>query len=325
MLKRYSPQIRRTAICLATALAVSLPGAASAGFLDKAKSKAKSSVVHLSNTANNAKRKQKQRLAQALGHVSGNVPGAELFELTGQFNLMEQLKNNIALMQRMNADYVRFSGGGFGCQAECKAFRAELKATFDDFLLLVEEVPVLDQKPGLYENVARVADLIDVVPPRALYLMWQALDDQLDDVRKAADDIRYMLAALPPLDDVSDIAVYAQMAGQVTADSPLCKWADKEQTPFVDLVQGELEYIAWAISKVEGFVPDVEIKIAVGASAGAAVANGEAETGAGGKPTDAIKIALKILATIPETVNWAIKINVLRAKAVCAGARYLAN
>lgn len=325
MLKHYAPQIRRITVCAATALAISLPSIASAGIFDKAISTTQGAVVHLSNVAKKVERKRKQQQAKMFKHVSENLPGVELVELVKQLDLKEQLQNTIALMQQMNADYEQFSGGGSGCKAECKAFRTELKATFEDFLLLIEEVPILNDKPGLFENVARVAELIDVVPPRALYLMWQALDAQMDQLRSAADNIRFLLAALPPLDAVSDVASYAKMAGSVTADSPICVWANQSDQPFVELVQAELEHTTWLLNTVEGFIPDVEVKAEAGAEAGAAVANVTGAAGVGAKPTDAVKIALKVVATIPEVINWAIKLNTLRARAVCAGAKFVAK
>ena len=320
MLKHYAPQIRRITVCAATALAISLPSIASAGIFDKAKSKVQGSVVHLSNVGNELRAKDPiaNAIKNGFKNASGKLPDAELIELVKQLNLVEQLKNTMALMQQMNADYRNFSGGNFGCEGECKAFRKELKDTFNDFLTLVEEVPVLNNKPGLFETVARVADLIDVVPPRALYLMWQALDAQIDELRAAADSIHALLAALPPLEDVSNIAAYADRSGSQAANSQACEWAKIADEPFVALAQAELERIAWVLTTVEGLVPDVEVKAEAGAEAGAAVANVTGAAGASLKPTDAIKISLKVLVMVPEAINWSIKLNGLRAKAICA-------
>lgn len=323
MLKRYSPQIRRTAICVVTALAIALPGAASAGLRDKVKSRVQNTAAKAVAVATNIR--EQRPLARALQNAAQNAPGAGIIELVRELEVKEQFLNGKALIQEVQADYRYFSGGVTGCEAECKAFRAELKATFDDFLSLVEEVPVLENKPGLYENIARVADLIDFVPPRTLYLMWQALDAQMDELRMTADQIRALLATLPPVDVVSDIGVYAQMAGTYVADSPVCDWADQKKTPYVDLVQAELERIAWALKTVAGRIPGASISVKIGATAGIAVANGLAVAGVSFSATDFPKIGLKSVATVPEAINWAIKLNILRAKVVCDAAGRVAN
>ena len=316
MLQHTSTKIRRTALCAATAFAISLPGIATAG----PSNKAKNPVVHLGNVVAKAGKK----VAKAAKKGPAPLPGAELVELVQQLNLLEQLQNTIALMEQMNADYEYFAGGVTGCKGECKAFRQELKDTFTDVLDLVEEVPVLSTKPGLFETIARVADLIDVVPPRALYLMWQALDVQMDELRTTANTIRDLLDTLPPLDPVSNISAFANQTGTYVADSPICKWLDSD-TAFIELVQAELERIAWLFNTVEGYIPDVEIKAEGGAEAGAAVANVTGAAGIGAKPTDAVKSALKVMVTITETVNWSIKLNVLRAKVVCDVAEFAAK
>ena len=299
MLQKTSRQIRRTALCAATAFALSMPGIASAGPLGKSKNKASGAVVHATKIV----KKAAKPVAKAVkkGSEQAQLPGAELLSIVQKLNIIEQVRNSVALMEQMNADYVHFSGGGFGCKGECKAFRAELKATFDDFLLLVEEVPVLNEKPGLFENISRVADLIDYVPPRALYLMWQALDARIHDLRMAAGDIRALLAALPPL-----------------AAKSACDWANSEKKPVMDLVQAELQRLAWILKTVEGLIPDIKVKAEAGGDAGTVVFNILVAGDGGFKVTDVTKTALKALAAVPESINWAIKLNIMRAQAVCA-------
>lgn len=308
--------LRKTAICLGTALAISLPGAASAGFLQNVKNRTQTVVQNV---------REKRPIANALQNASNNLPGSRLIEMVQELHLKEQLENTIALIQQMNIDYRYFAGGTFGCEAECKAFRKELKEVFEDFLWLVEDLPALNQRTRLIETITRVSDLIDYVPPRALYLMWQALEGRLDELRMAAVQIREMLAALPPLDIVSGIGDIAGMAGTYADNSPVCEWAREGDMPFIELVQAELERIAWALKTIEGLIPDVEVKAEAGAEGGVAVANVTGAAGAGVKPTDSIKIALKAIAVVPEGANWAIKLNILRAKVVCKVAAYAAN
>jgi hypothetical protein len=324
MFKQYSAQIRRTAICAATVLAVSLPGAASAGIFNKVKS----NVAKVSKAVNSKTvsivRKAKA-IPNPIKNLSSNLPGSELFDIAQELQLMKQLRETLELLRRVQGDYRDFSGGTFGCEGECQAFRGELKNLFGDLLSLAEEVPVLSERSNLIANIERLSALIDYVPARALYLMWQATGDQIDQVRTAAETIRLALIGLPPMVNLSDIAAAIDAGGAFVADSPLCGWVNKNNKPVLEWVQVELEGLAWALNTIDGFIPDVEIKVDAGVSAGAAVANGEAATGVAIKPTDTLKIALKVAATVPEAINMAIKVSTARANIVCAGAKFVSN
>ncbi len=324
MLQQYSTQIRRTAIVAATALAVALPGAASAGIFNKAKS----SVAKVSKTAKSTAvsivRKAKT-IPNPIENLPGDVPGSELFELVQEMHIMEQLRDTVALMRQVQGDYRNFSGGVTGCEGECKAFRTELKGLFGDLLSLTEDVPVLQKRTNLIANIERTSDLIDYVPPRALYLMWQGTGDQLDELRFAAENIRQALIALPPFVEMSDIMGAVNGANSAVANSAICGWVNKDDKPVIEWLQAELEMQAWGFKTIEGYIPDAAVKLDIGVSAGAAVANGEAAAGAAMKPTDALKIALNISATVFEAINQAIKVNAARAKLVCAGAAYASN
>ena len=318
MLKINTKKIRRTTLCVATALAISLPGTAMAGTGNKAKNP--KPVVHLGNVVKKAGKK----VAKAAKKGPAPLPGEELIEMVQQLNLVGQLQDAIAMMEQMNADYVYFAGGPSGCKGECKAFRQALKDTFDDVLDLIDEVPALSAKPGLFETIARVTDLIDVVPPQALYLLWQALDAQMDDMRMTANNIRDLLDALPPLDPMSSIGAFAGHMVAEAPDSPTCAWV-KISGNFLNLVQAELERVAWIFTTAEGYIPDVEAEAEFGFEAGAAVANISGAASFSAQPTDAVKIALKVIPTIAETINWEIKLSILRAKVVCQVEKSVAN
>lgn len=314
MLQNTSKKIRRTTVCVATALAISLPGIAMAGPFGKAKSP--KPVVHLGNVVAKAGRK----VAKAAKKGPAPLPGAEIVELVRDLDLEQQLLDTVALMQEIEADYQYFSGGLTGCKAECKAFRKQLKDAFSDFLWLVEDVPALQNSAGLIEKIERVSNLVDYVPPRALYLMWQALDGRLDEIRTAVDGIGRILDTLPPLADVSDIAA-AMNDTAAKAEKEVCEWV-RADPAYIELVQAELERLAWVLGTVAGFIPDIEVEGAAGAEAGMAVANATAEAALAMKITDPLKIALQVVQTIPETINWAIKLNILRAKVYCDARGY---
>jgi hypothetical protein len=301
--------IRRTTLCVAMAIAVSVPSIATAGLLDKAKNRAQTAKARVSTTVTLVR--QERPAANALKNIGQNLPDMEILEKVKELNIKEQLINTIRLMKEMQVDYQYFSGGS-DCEAHCAEFREELKGVFADFLSLIDEVPVLSADPTLVDNLERVSNLIDYIPPRALYLMWQVLSGQLEQVRVAATTIRQDLASLPLLEDDN------AGTGTSSTGEAFCGWL--EEKPFVNLVQARLEMFAWRVKTAVDLIPDIEVKGDVGAEAGAAAgvaATVSADTGVSVKPTDQLKILLKAVAFIPERINWAIKINTLRAEVGC--------
>lgn len=216
----------------------------------------------------------------------------------------------------MQADYQYFSGGQ-GCGATCAGFRASLKNIFNDFASLVGEVPALSGNAQLVANIQRTSNLIDYMPPRALYLMWQAMSAKIAELETMAYEIRQTLDSLPPLTEPAPGVAMDTRSSTGSSNGGVCAWAEQDK-PVLELIQARLELLGWDLEKIEGMIPDIEVKGEAGASAGAAVANGTASAGASVKPTDSLKIALKMLAYVPQRINWTIKMNVLRAKAVCS-------
>jgi len=137
-------------------------------------------------------------------------------------------------------------------------------------------------------------------------------------LQSVPDQIRQVLAYLPPLEDVPGIVGdYASTAGEQVANSRMCEWADKDNKPFIALYQARLEQLAWVLKTIEGFIPDIEMEGEIGVEAGVAVGMVTGSAAVSLKPTDPVKIALKVMAVVPEGINWMIKINMLRADAVC--------
>ncbi len=315
--------IRRTVTCVFMALAIALPGTGSAGLFDQVSNRAGNVKAHVSRTVTNVQ--QNRPVISALQNAGQYLPDNDLIEQLQELKIREQFQNTKNLLTQMQVDYQYFSGGEV-CAAECATFRMDLKAIFGDFLLLANEVPALNANSRLTETIQRTSELVDYIPPRALYLMWQSIGSRLDDLQSVPDQIRRVLTALPALEDVSDIAGdYTGMAGEQVANSQMCEWADKKEKPFIALYQARLEQLAWILKTIEGFIPDIEMEGEVGVEAGVAVGMVTGSAAVSLKPTDPVKSALKVMAVVPETINWAIKINMLRADAVCETARLAAG
>lgn len=308
MLQHRSKSSRWTVICVAVAIGVSLPGIATAGDFGKAR-------IKLHNLGAGPGKAVHKTLAK----VGTDVPVGELMGAVKELRLMEQFRDTLALIREMEADYQAFSGGGFGCKSECKAFRKDLKDLFDSLLALTAEAPVINGRGNLTANLERLADLIDFVPPRALYLMWQAMGDQAEHLQATLLKIRRALRSLPPVVEISDVAT-------AVADSRVCGWVDDERYgPVIEWIQAELEALSWFLKTVEGYIPDITIGGEAGGEAGAAVANVTASATTEVKISDPIKIALNVAATVPEAINVGLKVNMARAKMVCAASGLLAN
>jgi len=313
-------RIRRSVTCITAALAIALPGLASAekGRIQAIKT---STGTLFSNVRGNVQEKITDKpMLNAI--EEGKETAAEVFEQVKQMHVLEQLRETVEMMKQMQADYDSFSGGQ-RCGGTCAGFRSSLKSIVENFLVLSQEVPALSNASGLIENLRRMSNLIDYVPPRALYLMWQTMSGKIAELEYVTDEIRQTLAALPPLMPASSLAADSRSNSTGTRSSQartggFCDWADEEKKPYIDLVQARLEKWGWELEKVADLIPDVETKGEAGASAGAAVANGTGAAGVGVKPTDSPKILLKAIALIPQELSWTIKLNVLRAKAVCS-------
>jgi hypothetical protein len=312
-----SHRIPKGIACIAAAIAVATPGLASAEFGDRARARIQTITTNggviLSNVREAAQERigDDQPLANAIGGARGSA--AEVFETVRQMHVLEQLRETAAMMKQMQAGYKRFSGGG-GCGGACASFRSSLKNVVHNFVELALEVPALRSARGLTENLQRTANLIDHVPPRVLYLMWHATSDNVAELEQKTNEIRQILASLPPLMPASG---FGASAASTLADSRFCEWANQDKKPVFELVQGELERLGWLIESIADLIPDVAVKGEAGATAGAAVANALASGGVSVKPTDGPKMLLKGIALIPQHLSWAIKLNILRAKVIC--------
>lgn len=308
-------RIRKTAICAVTTLALALPGLAAAGWGDNLKSRARTVKSNASTLVTNVR--DKAPLRNLANNAQGSV--VEVFDSIKGMHVLEQLNQTMGMVKQMQAEYEYFTGGE-GCAATCASFRSRLKYTLDDFLSLAVEIPALNSQADLLENLQRMAVLIDYVPPRALYLMWQTMGAKMDELEAAAEGIRQTLASLPPLVDPATFGpniLNSAANGANAVHDGICEWSDQANKPMLDLIQARLEMTAWQLEKSASLIPSLEVKAEGGASAGAAVANGTASAGVGIKPTDAIKMALNLIAAVPQRINWAIKLNTLRAKVIC--------
>lgn len=311
--------IRRTVISAFTALSIALPGTGTAGLFDKAKARAQTVKANVSRTVSRVQ--QNRPIISAFQNVGQELPDLDLIKQVQALKPLEQFRSTGRMLDQIQIDYQYFTGGE-GCAAECGFFRTDLKGVMNEYLQLAGEVPALNANTRLSETLNRTNDLIDYIPPQALYLMWQAIGSRLDDLQSAPDQIRRILAALPPVEDIPDItADYVSMTGEQVANSRMCEWAGQDK-PFIELSQARLEQLSWVIKTIESFIPDVEIEAEAGVEAGIAVGMVTGSAAVTVKPTDTVKAALKAMAVVPEAVNWMIKINVLRAKAVCAGAEF---
>lgn len=304
---------RRSFISIAAAVAVAVPGIASAGFGDRIQAVKTRTNVHITNVRDT--QPIRSRIEQA------KEPAAEIFQQVKDMQVMEQFRESMGLIREMQSDYVYFTGGE-GCNAHCAGFRASLRNTFNNFAALIDEVPALSGNGNLKANIQRMSNLIDYMPPRALYLMWQAASSRVTEMELMADEIRQALDTLPPLMEASTLGVPQTSADTRNAGaesgSGLCAWSDQDDKPYVELIQARLEQLGWIFEKLADIIPDLMVRGEAGVSAGAAVTNGEASAAIGMKPSDSMKISLKVLATVPQEINWMIKINMLRAKAYCS-------
>ena len=87
---------------------------------------------------------------------------------------MGQFQNSIELIKQIQIDYNYFSGGE-RCATQRAISREDFKYLFDESLGLIEKVPSMIVESRQLDPIERMKILIDCIPPRALYLMWQAM------------------------------------------------------------------------------------------------------------------------------------------------------
>ena len=325
-MKTVTHKIRSTSICLFTAVAIAAPGLASAGLGDRVRSGIQTVRTGSSIAITNVKQRP---LANAVEAV--RAPAAEIFDTVQQLQVVDQLKQTMVLVQHMQADYDYFSGGQ-GCSATCASFRGRLKNVFGNFVLLVSEIPALSSESGLIDNMQRVSGLIDYLPPRALSLLWQTLSAKMDQLEAAADEIRQTLLNLPPLQPVAGfgtggtgmntMSIGTTGSGRASnfasnVSDSYCAWKDMEDDPWIKMVRARLELSGWTVEQFENMIPDVAVKAEGGGTAGVAVANASANAGVSVKPTDGVKLFLKVVAYIPQRISKSIEMNILQANALC--------
>jgi len=155
------------------------------------------------------------------------------------------------------------------------------------------------------------------------------MSSKMAELETASDDIRQTLAQLPPLQPVSGfgagmstMSVGSTARGRASdlvgnASDSYCSWKGKEEDPWVKMVRARLDLFGWKIEQLEGMIPDVEVKGEGGGTAGVGVANASANAGVGVKPTDSVKLTLKIIAFIPQRISKSIEMNILQANALC--------
>lgn len=317
MTQTHSINIRRATICIATAVAIALPSAASAGIFDKARKR----VHKVANTATTAVTivrdkkpvataarnwRENKPIATALGNVGQNLPGADLMDLVKQLRPREHLEQTVALVQEMQRGYRTFSGGAFGCEGPCVDFRNELKEILGEFLALTADVPALSERTFLVSNLQRLTNLVDYVPPRALYLMKQALGNHLDEIWATTDKIREGVETLQPLLTAAD----------ETGDA-LCAWVGKDQKLFVELWQARFQATAWTFKTISGYIPDLEVEGEIGVEGGVGVAYVTGAAAFSLKPTDVPKWVFKTGAVIPELLSHVVKVSLAQAAWTC--------
>lgn len=309
-------RIRKTALCAVTVIALTAPALASAGWGSGLGSRITTVKTNASTLITNAR--ENAPVPSLLSRAQGAAP--EVFESIKDMHVLEQLQQTMGMVRQMQTEYTYFSGGE-GCAATCASFRNSLKMTLNDVLALATEVPALNSQSDLLENLQRMSVMIDYMPPRALYLMWQTIGAKMEELEATVGGIRQTLASLPPLIDPATFGpnIMGASAGNTRATSQgrVCQWIAQDNKPVLDLIQARLEMTAWKLEKSASLIPDLSVKAEGGASAGAAVANGTASAAVGVKPTDGLKLALKLIALVPARINWAIKLNRLRAGVIC--------
>jgi len=237
--------IRKTALIVATAIAISVPGIGAAGLFNRTQTR-------------------KQNGSKTVAEATVSLPDVELIEIMKVLNLKEILQN-IIIMQPIQTDYHYISDGS-ECVAECVNYRIELRGLMNDLLSLIDHVPILNTDNALIGNLKNAMNLVDYMPPRAMYLLWKTLGGQLEHIRASVIHISQGLAPVPPLDDFTvfndTTYTYETMSKQEPNNESSSDIYARSafEKPFVDFFQARLEMLVWRLHSLTNSGTDIEVR-----------------------------------------------------------------
>ena len=241
----FTQTVRKSTAAALIAGLVLVPSVSSAGLLDRAQ-QAKAKVTQLKNKV--------QAKAENIQDKAEDFKGEKIEQL------MEMVTSMLDFVRHEQQGYKNFVGGNkCGRNSPCAGFRTQLRETFETFVRLPEELPFVETTPPAIKQLAKIAKLVDHIPPPMLYVAEKVLGNMFDEIGYRLEVVQYAAAKLPSLPSMAELA-------QLTANSPQTKNTSTSQQsksayPFcsavLDTGKPHIELLQTAINALHETISDV--------------------------------------------------------------------
>lgn len=213
-------------------------------------------------------------------------------------NMLGTLKEIVEFMGDKQQEFQAFQNGGV------YGFRRDFKGMLNGFSNLVAETPAIRNPNRFQKRLNKASNLVEKVPTAFLFIMSEAVGDQLMEIRDNVDRLGVELAKLPRLPNNRELLQNIQ-----AYESELCKFVDnREVAVSVAMVKNGLKTTIWTLNTINSYLPN-DLTVSVTAVAG-------------GGFTAAIhpaKVPFKVPLTVVEAIQLSLDNNIALAEAVCKG------
>ncbi len=218
---------------------------------------------------------------------------------------LEELKDTILSV----LTFIRHSKAGYqsfvdpdncGGKSQCGAFRDKLHDAILDFAELPETLPFVEEVPASVEQLYETAHVVDFIPPPVLYASAKALESNLDEVQAVVEMLRSAAERMPPLPTKSELKDAASNTSSAVLDQAC---AIDPNNPHIQLALTLLDIVGGSLNDMAGMVQE-EISAAI--------------VGEGTGVKNPLKLALQLMAFVPNTAKRSLKGQLAVIASVCA-------
>jgi len=278
--------VRKITHAAIVAAALATPFAAHAGPIDKVKARVEQT------------HQQVQAIRGRVNAIYGDLQEKrQMLGAEGKEQLMEAIRTTIEYMQHARADYAGFvAPDQCGPASECGAFRKQLKEMIQAFITLPADLPFVENPPAAVTKLAKVAELVDHVPPPVLFATEKTVSGPLGNVQSLLDTVRAVSAAMPKIPTIREI-------NELNTASAKQYCATVLDNPHIELMHVAIQNLVATMADIAGMLPDTLDVVA--ATFGTNIKNPP-------------KLVMQIIAQVPKQLERNLKLRQAALKSQCA-------
>lgn len=283
--KTFAP-VRKITHAAIIAAALSTPFAAQAGPIDKVKARVEQTHA------------QVRAIRGRVNAIYGDLQEKrEMLGAEGKEQLMEAIRTTVEYMQHARADYAGFvAPDQCGPASECGAFRERLKSVIQGFIALPEDLPFVETIPAAVNKLAKTAELVNYVPPPALYATEKSIGGPLGNVQNLLDTVHAVAAAMPKVPTIREI-------NDLNVDSARQYCNTVLGNPHIELMHVAFQNLVGTMADIAGLLQD-DLDV-VAATVGINIKNPP-------------KLVFQLIALVPKQLERNLKLRQAALKSQCA-------